>query len=154
LNCSNVTSFERDFSTKPYLATTSDIVALVVLKHQCSMHNKLTDAGKSTREAMALQHNLQKAGRRPVTNTPDEAALTVINAQAEKVVRHLLFCEEYALADGIEALPTLVKKGIYERLLDVLTGKDTDKDFEHLSESECENIREILRETKKDLPDY
>ena len=152
MNCSNVTSFERDFSTKPYLATTSDIVALVVLKHQCSMHNKLTDAGKSTREAMALQHNLQKAGRRPVTNTPDEAALTVINAQAEKVVRQLLFYEEYALADGIEALPTLVKKGIYQRLLDVLTGKD--KDIEHLSESECENIREILRETKKDLPDY
>jgi len=51
-------------------------------------------------------------------------------------------------------LPTLVKKGIYQRLLDVLTGKHTDKDFEHLSESECENIREILWETKKDLPDY
>jgi len=101
---------------------------------------------------MALQHNLQKAGKRPVTDTPEEAALTVINAQAEKVVRLLLFCEEYALADGIKALPTLVKKGIYQRLLDVLTGKD--KDIEHLSESECENIREILRETKKDLPDY
>jgi len=69
-------------------------------------------------------------------------------------VRLLLFCEEYALADGIKALPTLVKKGIYQRLLDVLTGKHTDKDFEHLSESECENIREILWETKKDLPDY
>ena len=51
-------------------------------------------------------------------------------------------------------MPTLVKKGIYQRLLDVLTGKDKGKDFEHLSESECENIREILRETKKDLPDY
>jgi len=59
----NVTSHERIFSTKPYLATTSDIVALMVLEHQCSMHNKLTDAGKSTGETMALQHNLQKARR-------------------------------------------------------------------------------------------
>jgi len=196
----NVTSLDRYFSLKPYLSTTSDIVALMVLEHQCSMHNKLTDAGKSTREAMALQHNLQKAGKRPITDTPEDAALTVINAQAEKVVRHLLFCEEYALTDGIEgspayqeafrsnrietkdgrslkdfhlrthlfkyrcsymiysngfeALPALVKKVIYHRLHDVLTGKDKGKDFEHLSELEYKSIREILLETKKDLPDY
>ncbi len=101
----NVTSLDHYFSLKPYLAATSDIVALMVLEHQCSMHNKLTDAGKSTHEAMELQHNLQKAGKRPITDTPEDAALTVINAQAEKVVRHLLFCEESALADGIEGSP-------------------------------------------------
>jgi hypothetical protein len=197
----NVSSLNRYFSIKPYLAATSDIVALMVLEHQCTMHNKLTDAGKSAREAMARQHDLQKAFKEPITEAPQGSALTVINSQAEKVVRHLLFCEEYALTDrgiegspayqeafrsnrletsdgrslkdfqlltrlfkyrcsymiyssGFEALPAPMKKVVYQRLYDVLSGKDKSKDFVHLSDSERKNIREILLETKKDLPDY
>lgn len=96
----NVLSLEHFFSTKPYVTNTSDIVALMVLEHQCTMHNKLTDANKSTREALARQHDLQKAFGEPITDVPQGSALTVIKSQADKVVKHLLFCEEYALKDG------------------------------------------------------
>lgn len=99
----NVTSLAKFISTKPYLTDTSDIVALMVLEHQCTMHNLLTDAGKSTREAMARQHDLQKAFGEPVTDVPQGSAASVIRSQAEKVLKHMLFCEEYPLKDdGVE----------------------------------------------------
>jgi hypothetical protein len=99
----NVTSLATFISTKPYLTDTSDIVALMVLEHQCTMHNLLTDAGKSTREAMARQHDLQKAFGEPVTDVPQGSAASVIRSQAEKVLKHMLFCEEYPLRDdGVE----------------------------------------------------
>ena len=96
----NVMSLDRFFDTNPYLTKTSDIVSLMVLEHQCTLHNKMTDGAKSTREAMARQHDLQKAFNEPVTDTPQGSALTVIKSHAEKIVKHLLFCEEYALQDG------------------------------------------------------
>lgn len=99
----NVTSLEKFISTRPYLTNTSDIVALMVLEHQCTMHNLLTDAAKSTREAMARQHDLQKAFGETVTDVPQGSAASVIRSQAEKLVRHMLFSEEYALKDdGVE----------------------------------------------------
>ena len=99
-------SLDRFFDTNPYLTKTSDIVSLMVLEHQCVLHNKLTDGAKSTREAMARQHDLQKAFNEPVTDVPQGSALTVIGSHAEKIVKHLLFCEEYTLHDGgVEGAP-------------------------------------------------
>ncbi len=46
------------------------------------------------------------------------------------------------------------KARVYLRLWEVLIGKDQSKEFAHLSDSDRQAIREILRETKKDLPDY
>jgi hypothetical protein len=40
------------------------------------------------------------------------------------------------------------------RLWEVLTGKDTSKDFSHLSNDDRQALSEILRETKPDLPEY
>jgi hypothetical protein len=99
----NVTSLKQFISTEPYLADTSDIVALMVLEHQCTMHNLISDAGKSTREAMARQHDLQRAFGEPVTDTPQGSALSVIRSHAEKLVKHTLFSGEYVLKDdGVE----------------------------------------------------
>ena len=99
----NVTSLKKFISTEPYLTDTSDIVALMVLEHQCAMHNLITDAGKSSREAMARQHDLQKAFGEPVTDVPQGSALSVIRSHAEKLVKHMLFCGEYVLKDdGVE----------------------------------------------------
>jgi hypothetical protein len=99
----NVTSLEKFISTEPYLTNTSDIVALMVLEHQCTMHNLITAAGKCTREAMARQHELQKAFGEPITDVPQGSALSVIRSNAEKLVKHALFCGEYELKDdGVE----------------------------------------------------
>lgn len=196
---SNVMSLERFFDTNPYLLKTSDIVSLMVLEHQCMLHNKLTDGAKSTREAMARQHDLQKAFNEPVTDVPQGSALTVIRSHAEKIVKHLLFSDEYTLQDGgvegaptfqdafrrnrkdtadgrslkdfqllnrmfkyrcsymiyssaFDALPAQLKSEIYRQLLAVLDGQNPSKDFAHLAASERKDIKEILLETKKDLP--
>jgi hypothetical protein len=195
----NVMSLERFFDTNPYLTKTSDIVSLMVLEHQCMLHNRITDGAKSTREAMARQHDLQKAFNEPVTDTPQGSALTVIRSHAEKIVKHILFCEEYALQDGgvegapvfqdafrksrkdtadgrslkdfqllnrlfkyrcsymiyssaFDALPPQLKREIYAQLGAVLDGRNPSKDYAHLGASERRHIKEILLETKNDLP--
>ncbi|CAN5712721.1 hypothetical protein BH11VER1_BH11VER1_26370 [soil metagenome] len=99
----NVTSLEPFIATEPYLTNTSDIVALMVLEHQVVMQNKITEAGKSVREAMARQHDLQVAFKEPVNDTPQGSALSVINGQVDRLLEHMLFIEEYPLKDnGIE----------------------------------------------------
>jgi len=95
----NVTSLESFFPTRPYLTNSSDLVALMVLEHQCTMHNLITGAGRSCREAMARQRDLQKAFGEPVTDVPEGSAAGVIHNQAEKLLKHLLYCGEYALQD-------------------------------------------------------
>jgi hypothetical protein len=95
-----VTSLSNFITTVPYLTNTSDIVALMVLEHQCTMHNLITDAAKSTREAMARQHDLQKAFGETVSDVPQGSALSVIRSQASKLVKHVLFSGEYVLKDG------------------------------------------------------
>ncbi len=195
----NVVSLDRFFSTKPYLQKTSDIVALMVLEHQCTMHNKITEASKSAREAMVRQIDLQKILHEPVSETPQGSALSVIHNQAGKVVKHLLFYEEYALHDGgiegsaafqdafhrdrqetadgrslkdfqlltrlfkyrcsymiyskaFDAMPEQLKDEVYTQLFAVLSGQNQSKDFAYLSATERQHIKDILVETKKDLP--
>jgi hypothetical protein len=43
---------------------------------------------------------------------------------------------------------------VIERLWRVLTGRDTSKDFDHLSKEDRRAIHEILAATKKGLPTY
>ncbi len=54
-------------------------------------------------------------------------------------------------SNAFDALPAPVKEYIYRRLQDVLTGRDTDKQFEHLNQSDRAAILEILRDTKPDF---
>lgn len=53
-----------------------------------------------------------------------------------------------------DGLPAEAKERIYQRLYEVLMGKDETKPFAHLSKDDRTAILEILRETKPDLPDY
>lgn len=99
----NVTSLDTFIALKPYLTNTSDIVALMVLEHQVVMQNKITEAGKSVREAMARQKDIQNAFNEPVTSEPQGSALSVINGQVDRLLKYMLFIEEYKLTDdGIE----------------------------------------------------
>jgi hypothetical protein len=51
-----------------------------------------------------------------------------------------------------DALPDPVLKQVYARLSEVLTGRDQSAKFSHLSEADRNNILEILRATKPNLP--
>ncbi|HEY2381550.1 MAG TPA: hypothetical protein VGK48_10275 [Terriglobia bacterium] len=43
---------------------------------------------------------------------------------------------------------------VYQRVYEVLTGKDQNPKFAHLSKTDRQAILEILTDTKADLPDY
>ena len=99
----NVLDLSPYIDIHAYLTGSSDLVALMVLEHQCTMHNLLTAANEHCRQAMARQRDFQKAFNEPVTETPQGSALGVFNSHVEKLLRHLLFCGEYELKDdGVE----------------------------------------------------
>lgn len=99
----NLTSLDSLFNTNPYLTKTSDIVALMVLEHQCAVQNLFTAAAKATNEAMERQRSIQDAFGEPINDEPQGSALGVIQHHAEKIVKALLFIDEYPLqSPGIE----------------------------------------------------
>ncbi len=55
---------------------------------------------------------------------------------------------------AFDSLPDWDRDRIYQRLFNVLTGKDTDPKFAKLSVDDRRNVLEILRATKPNLPAY
>jgi hypothetical protein len=55
-------------------------------------------------------------------------------------------------APAFDALPGAVKRAIYQRMSDILSGKDTKAEYKRLSQADRQALIEILRETKHDLP--
>lgn len=96
----NRTDLSPYFNTAPYLTDTSDIVALMVLEHQCEMQNILGQAAAYTRLALHRQELLREELGEPPAAGLTGSGLTVARSQAEKVVRHLLFADEIMLPDG------------------------------------------------------
>ena len=62
-------------------------------------------------------------------------------------------CSPLIYSQTFDGLPDAAKDYVYRRLFEVLTGKDTSKDFAHLSAADRQAILEILRDTKLGLPD-
>lgn len=195
-NCRDLSSF---FDTDPYLRKTSDIVALMVLEHQTEMQNVLSQGAMFVRLAAYRQEMLRKELGEPATDEYVGSTLTVARSQTEKIVQHLLFCDEIMLPDsGIEGspefqtafqrnawrddegrslkdfqlkhrlfrypcsymiystafddLPTKLKEMVYDRLLQVLDGRDQSPEFARLGSYERRTIKDILLATKSDLP--
>lgn len=63
-------------------------------------------------------------------------------------------CSYLIYSPAFDQLPDAVKTRIYERLWEVLTGEDASDDFQHLTATDRRAVLEILRDTKKGLPDY
>ena len=55
---------------------------------------------------------------------------------------------------AFDSMPDWDRDRIYQRLFNVLTGKDTDPKFARLSPDDRRNVLEILRATKLNLPGY
>lgn len=60
-------------------------------------------------------------------------------------------CSYMIYSSAFDALPMELKDMVFSRLLDILDGRDTTGQFEHLSESERGYIKDILMETKPDI---
>jgi hypothetical protein len=63
-------------------------------------------------------------------------------------------CSYLIYSASFDALPGPVREHVLRRLWDVLTGRDTGKEFSHISAEDRQAIREILVATKPNLPDY
>jgi hypothetical protein len=63
-------------------------------------------------------------------------------------------CSYMIYSDAFDALPEPAKDLVYRRLWQVLSGQDKDARYARLSATDRRAIIDILRGTKKDLPDY
>ena len=55
---------------------------------------------------------------------------------------------------AFDGMPDVVRERVYQRLYDVLTGKDPTKTYAGLSSSDRQAVLEIVRATKPNLPSY
>jgi hypothetical protein len=63
-------------------------------------------------------------------------------------------CSYMIYTEAFDALPALARTAVYERMWEVLSGRETGRDYARLSLDDRRAIVEILRETKTALPDY
>ncbi len=193
-----LTNLNDVIETRPYLTNTSDIVALMVLEHQSSMHNALTKANFTTRRMLHHHRELAKYWDEDGDRW-SETTQRVISSQADHLLRKMLFHGEFELESwgvegdpafqtafqrnarrtsnnrslkdfdllshlfehrlsymiysrSFEALPAEVKSLFYERLFAALDDPKAFEFSQHLSSKEANRIKEILLETKDDLP--
>ena len=55
---------------------------------------------------------------------------------------------------AFDAMPAMVKDRVYQRLYEILSGKDNSQTYARLAPDTRRAIFEIVRETKTNLPDY
>jgi len=177
---SHIASLAGRFDTDGYLTTDSDIVALLVLEHQSHMLNLITRIGWEARMGSEAGRPLASAAAELVdymlfvdeAQLPDRVAGSTTFAQrfAARGIRDprgrslrdlslsgrlMRYPCSYLIYDpSFDALPESAKSEIYERLWDVLSGADGSPRYSRLTESDRRAVVEILRATKKDLPDY
>ena len=156
---------------------TSDIVALMTLEHQVRMTNLMIRIGWDSRMGMAedklnpeieemLKYMLfadEEPLREPVkgvstfTETfpkrgprdPKGRSLRDFDLKMRLFKYPLSYMIYSAAFDG---MPDKVRDRVYQRLYEILTGKDTSKTFAGLSPETRGAILEILRATKPNLP--
>ena len=179
----NLTSLAKFFDTSRYLAPTSDLVALMVLEHQARMTNLLTRIGWDARIAIHDKTPLEKldseieqmirymlfadeaplrepvAGVSTFTKTFPERGPRDSQGRSlrdfdlhTRLFRYPLSYMIYSSA--FDGLPGAVRDRVYRRLYDVLSGNDQGDAFKRPSATDRRAMFEIVRATKKNLPDY
>lgn len=112
---SDLADLANTLDVSKYLRPTSDIVALLVLEHQCRMHNLLNAATQQYRRAAYLTRALD-----PQADPDAGSAGRVADGMADKIVDCLLFKDEADPGEGIEGGEEFQKifEARYPRTLD------------------------------------
>jgi hypothetical protein len=63
-------------------------------------------------------------------------------------------CSFLIHSPSFDAIAAPIKEVILQKLFDVLVGKNTSEPYNKMSPEDRRAVLEILRETKKDLPEY
>jgi hypothetical protein len=168
----SLTSLEGRFDVSRYPVPSSDVVALMVLEHQARMTNLLVRIGWDARIA---DHDLKGEIDQVVQYMlfTDEAPLhdslkgvsTFTKTFAERgprdskgrslrdfdlKTRMFRYPLSYMIySPAFDALPDTARGMVYQRLWDVLSAADG-----KISSEDRRAIVEIVRETKKNVPDY
>jgi hypothetical protein len=177
----SVAALTDRFDTRRYPSPHSDIVALMVFNHQVRMMNLLTRLGWETRllEHERRSSNVVPSG---VVNEivdymlfVDEAPMTSVRGSSgfaesfaargprdgkgrslrdfdleRRLFRHP--CSYMIYSDAFDALPESARNAVYQRLWQVVSGRDSTRKYARLSASDRQAIVEILRATKSNLP--
>lgn len=93
----NVISLANRFDTTRYLTPHSDIVALMLLEHQVLVHNRLTSAHFTARQAQAYEESMSKFFNKPPGERLESTVRRIQNA-GDRLVEALLLTEEAKLA--------------------------------------------------------
>ncbi len=107
-----MTDLAKRVDMSRYLQPTSDVVALMILEHQCRMHNLMTKAAMSYRRGWYLQQAMNAEA-----DPADEngVAWRMARSGAEDILEELLFCGETVLggdgAEGLEAFQEVFEAG-------------------------------------------
>ncbi len=179
-NQSDLTEF---FNQDKYVTKGSDIVALTVLEHQGQMHNYITRLNYETQIMMKTYEHIRYLRTQvasflryllfteehtftaPIEGNPEYVKWFAEQGPRDKKGRSLrdfdlqtrLFkypCSYLIYSEAFDALPTVMRDHLLQRLHDILTGKDTNEDFARLTADDRKNILEILVDTKPNLPEY
>jgi hypothetical protein len=163
-----------------YLSPFSDLVSLIVLEHQVQMLNLITRVGWEARVGSDAGRPLDQAAAElvdymlfideaplpgPISGPTSFASTFAARGPRDRhgrslrdldLERRLLRypCSYEIYSEPFEALPATAKSAVYQRLWEVLSGRETGKRYSVLSPADRTAIIEILRDTKKDLPDY
>lgn len=104
----NVTDLSSRFDVEPYLTSHSDIVALMVLEHQTQMQNLITAASYENRRAVHHDGIMNAALNRPGDYRSDSTGRR-IKAAGDKLLRYLLFAEEFQLTAPVQGSTTFAR---------------------------------------------
>jgi hypothetical protein len=170
-----LTTVDGQFDAAGYLRKTSDVVALMLLEHQTQAANLMTRLNWETRlgdearmrvAAEALVDYLLFVGEAPIPERIEgnPAFATAFAARGPRdgkgrslrdlklegrMMRYPLSYMIYTpMFDG---LPAPARDLVDARLSDVLSGRNSDPRYAHLSTDDRRSILEILRDTRPDL---
>jgi hypothetical protein len=173
----NLTTLAEKIDVTKYLTPTSDIVALMTMEHQARMTNLITGISQQFRRSSnipdrAIEQIVEYmlfVDEAPL-HDPVQGVSTFSKTFPQRGPRdqHGRSLRDFDLqtrlfryplsymiySDIFDAMPPAVRQRVYRRLYDVLTAKNQDPKFAHITRDDRDAILEILVDTKPDLPDY
>jgi hypothetical protein len=171
-------SLPARIDTGVYLSPYSDVAALLLFDHQMHMINLITRIGWDVRAADSDDRILAESAREFVDYLlfVDEAPLSAplpgrfetsfskngLRDSKGRSLRDLDLkrrllrypCSYMIYSDAFDALPATAKDAIYKRMWQVLSGAEKNKRYARLAAADRRAVVDILRETKKGLPNY
>lgn len=108
-NGHNVTDLSKRLPVARYLTPHSDIVALMVFEHQTMVHNLITRANFTTRQALHYEKVVNHALGEPADHRLESTTQRITNA-GDQLVRGLLCVDEAPLTEPIQGTSDFAKQ--------------------------------------------